>query len=319
MPDWQERITRHSHPALRVEHELRYAVAAPLIAGAALWCDLGCGSGVAAASAVAGGEPPHRLVLVDVAEDALEAARRQPGLESAVVVAADLASEDGVARVRAELLEHAPAGTRLITCFEAIEHLASFVPLVMLLTDLVEEHDFTVLLSVPNDAFWAVENPHHRTMWGEGSLDELRSLLPADHVVLRQLPLQGSAIVPGDQVRDHQLTASADPGGVPSHFLVALGPERARAAAGARVVQTDLEEQRRWERQREADLPYLEELRREVKTMSKEFADWRAYIHELEGRLGLPLSGVGPGEEPPTGSANGASAEADRESRIPTE
>ncbi len=29
MPDWQERITRDTKPAIRVEHDLRYAVAAP--------------------------------------------------------------------------------------------------------------------------------------------------------------------------------------------------------------------------------------------------------------------------------------------------
>jgi uncharacterized coiled-coil protein SlyX len=91
------------------------------------------------------------------------------------------------------------------------------------------------------------------------------------------------------------------------------------------VVQTDLEEQRRWQRQRETDLCYLgelqlkvaekqlevDELQVEVRAMSKEFADWRAYIHELEGRLGLPLSGVEPGQQPPGGSANGDSPEPD--------
>jgi len=305
MPDWEERVTRESEPAIRAEHELRYAIAAPLIAGAALWCDLGCGSGVAAAGAIAGAEAPGRLILVDIAQDALDDASREVGFEGVVAVAADMATEEGVDRVRAEVLKHAQAGTRVVTCFETVEHLGTFVPLVELLTELAEEHGFTVLLSVPNDAFWSLENPHHRTMWGEGAFDELRSLLPVEHVVLRQLPLQGSAIVPGERPERRDLAVDADPGGVPSHFLVAIGPERERVIGGACVVQADLQEQRRWERQREADLPYLAELQREVRTMSKEFADWRTYIHELESRLGLPLSGVEPGEPPPSG--NGAS------------
>jgi hypothetical protein len=319
MPDWQERVTRESEPAIRAEHELRYGLAAPLMAGAALWCDLGCGSGVAAASALEGREPPARIVLVDVAEDALEDARRELRVDDALTLRADLSNADDVARVRAALLEQAPgAGTRCITCFETIEHLASFVPLVELLVELAEQHGFTVVASVPNDAFWSLENPHHRTMWGEGAFEELRRLLPADHGVLRQVPLQGSAVVPEEAQASFAAEVHADADGVPSHFLVVFGAERARVAGGVRVVQADLEEQRRWERQRESDLPYLQA---EVSAMWKEFNDWRAYIHDLERQLGLPLSGVEAGDEPPAGSANGASAEAEqqREGRIPTE
>src|SRR5439155_7658933 len=103
MPDWQERVTRESEPAIRAEHELRYGLAAPLIRGAALWCDLGCGSGAPAARAVDRDEPPAQVVLVDVAEDALEQARRELGAGSAVAIAADLAADDDVQRVRAAL------------------------------------------------------------------------------------------------------------------------------------------------------------------------------------------------------------------------
>src|SRR5436190_3659932 len=131
MPDWQERITRESAPALRVEHELRYALAAPLIAEAALWCDLGCGSGVAAGRALAD-STAERTLLVDVAARAIEqAARELPGNVS--TLQADLAAEDAVSRVRAELLEHAGHGTRVVTCFETVEHLQTFPPLIALL------------------------------------------------------------------------------------------------------------------------------------------------------------------------------------------
>ena len=312
MPNWQERITRESEPDLRVEHELRYELAAPLIRGAGLWGDLGCGNGVAAARVVAG-DPARRALLVDIDPGAVEVASTEVSGEGVSTLVADLSSPDDVARVRAALLEQAGDGVRVITCYETIEHLASFVPLVEALTELAEEHAFTVAVSVPNDAFWSVENPHHQTMWGEGAFEELRRLLPSDHVVLRQMPLQGSAVVPDGGVDDRTVAVSADPDGVPSHLLVAFGPEAGRVASGARVVQADLEEQRLWVRQREAHLAYLEQeaekLRDEVQSMSKEFEDWRRYIHDLEGRLGLPLSGEQGTPEPGELGSNGAGAE----------
>lgn len=303
MPDWQERVTRESEPAIRVEHELRYAMAAPIIAGATLWCDLGCGSGVAAADALGRGQHPARTVLVDVAEDALAQAARELRHEAVTTVAADLSSAEGVQRVRAELLEHAGDGVRCITCFETIEHLADFVPLVGLLTELAEQHGFTIIASVPNDAFWSLENPHHQGSWGEGAFEELRRLLPSGHVTFAQLPLQGSAVAPTGDVpaEAHSVDVNVDAAGVPSHLLIAFGPETARVAVGAGVVQVDLAERRRWERERESHLQYMEcELakeRAEIRKMSAEFADWRKYIHELEEKLGLPLSGTDAAEQ----------------------
>jgi hypothetical protein len=52
----------------------------------------------------------------------------------------------------------------------------------------------------------------------------------------------------------------------------------------------------------------LEEERDEIRAMSEEFADWRDYIHKLERKLKLPLSGVERSEQPPT-TSNGAGAE----------
>ena len=76
-PDWEERITRATNPAIRIEHETRYRMAVPVIRDAPVWCDLGCGNGIAAAAAL--GEPfGGRAVLVDVAEDAL----RRPSARS---------------------------------------------------------------------------------------------------------------------------------------------------------------------------------------------------------------------------------------------
>src|SRR5439155_9653386 len=83
----------------------------------------------------------------------------------------------------------------VVTCFEVIEHLETFVPLVEMLESV---KNATVVMSVPNDAFWATENPHHKTMWGEGAFAELQSLLPEGHAVAPQIQLNGSAIGGGD-------------------------------------------------------------------------------------------------------------------------
>jgi 2-polyprenyl-3-methyl-5-hydroxy-6-metoxy-1,4-benzoquinol methylase len=299
VPDWQERITRDTEPAIRVEHQLRYALAAPIVHASALWCDLGCGTGVGAAHGL-GGKLPGRTLLVDVADAALEHARRELPGENVSTMQADLSTEEGVAAVAAALTEQAGDGPGTITCFECIEHLASFVPLVSKLVQLAERHGFTVLLSVPNDAFWSIENPHHQTSWGESAFEELRTLLPADHVLLRQVVLQGSAVVRGDDAAPdlRPVDVELEPRGVPSHLLVAFGPERERVALGAAVSQVDMEEQRRWERQREADLSLLKDYGSEIHAMSKELADYRAYIHDLERRLGLPLSGEPQEAEP---------------------
>jgi hypothetical protein len=296
VPDWQERITHDTEPAIRVEHRLRYALAAPLVHASELWCDLGCGTGVGAAQAL-GGKLPARTLLVDVAAGALESARRELPGENVSTMQADLSTEDGVAAVVAALTEQAGDGPVTITCFECIEHLASFPPLVGALVQLAERRGFTVLLSVPNDAFWSIENPHHQTSWGEGAFEELRSLLPDDHLLLRQLVLQGSAVIRGDAAPElRRIEVELEPGGVPSHLIAAFGPARERVAAGAAVAQVDMEEQRRWERQREADLSMLKDYGTEIQAMSKELAEYRAYIHDLERRLGLPLSGE-PSEE----------------------
>ena len=304
MPDWQERITRHTHPDVRVEHDIRYRLAEPLILGARTWADLGCGNGVAAADVV-GGPYPGRAVFVDVEQEAVDSAVAAVGAAEPVGLVADLTDPDALARVRETVLQG--EGPRAITAFEVIEHLSTFVPFVEMLSELAEAGEATVLLSVPNDDFWALDNPFHASMWGEGSFAELRSLLPGGAVVAHQLALQGSAVVPeghdGEQV-NVPIKPDAE-GAVPTHFLAAMGPQAGLLTVHAGVAQTDLDEKRRWERQREADLAHMEalhahiaklqgendEFRAELRANHKEFEDWRGYIHELEGKLGLPLSG----------------------------
>src|SRR4051795_7959447 len=120
MPDWQERITRETEPAIRAEHDTRYRLAAPLIAAAPQWCDLGCGNGIAAAAAL-NGAFEGRAVLVDLDAEVAQRAASELGLREATPVGADLATPEGVSTALGELAEGA-----VVTCFEVVEHLATF-------------------------------------------------------------------------------------------------------------------------------------------------------------------------------------------------
>jgi SAM-dependent methyltransferase len=281
VPDWQERITRETEPAIRAEHDARYRLAAPLIAASELWCDLGCGTGIAAAAALRdSGGFTGRAVLVDLDEDVARGAAGELGLDDATVLGADLSAPEDVARVAGHLGEGA-----VVTCFEVVEHLTTFAPLVERLVELQEQ--VTTILSVPNDAFWAIENPHHLAMWGEGAFAELETLLPERRVLLHQVQLQGSAVLPADA--DETLTPTArvqTRDAVPSHFLAAFGPRAAEVVPLATMAQVDIGEQRRWVRQRESDNALVNDLIR----VNDEF---RAYIHELEQKLGVPPSQPG--------------------------
>lgn len=280
--EWQERVTRQSAPAIRVEHRVRYRLAAPLIETAPVWADLGCGNGVAAAEALQGSRP-RRMLLVDAAADALAVAGRE--LEGAETLEGDLASEDDLGRVRDALLAGG-AGGGCVTCFEVMEHLSTFLPLLDLLKELTADHGFTAVLSVPNDAFWSIENPFHSTMWGEGAFEELRRLLPDDHVVAQQVALQGSiAILPDGDGRSQPVDVEPPETIVPTHFLVAFGERAGDLGRVADVAEADLLEQRRWERQRESDLAHM-------LATEERLEDYRAYIHELESKLGLRPSGT---------------------------
>lgn len=281
MPDWQNRIDRETPPGIRAEHALRYAAAAPIVQASAAWLDLGCGTGLAAADGL-GATFEGRAVLIDVAEDALALARQTVPVsaENVVAVVADLSDAAQLDRVREALPDD--GGPACVTCFETIEHLETFAPLVELLVELAQERRCTVVLSVPNDAFWAVDSPHHKTTWGEGAVEELRRLLPAEHRLVRQVALQGSALVGPDEDTQEvaMVSAKAD---VPTHLLLAFGERADALAITSRVLQTDLDEQRRWERQRESDLRYYAA---QAKAAESEAERLLARVQELESRLG---------------------------------
>jgi SAM-dependent methyltransferase len=272
MPEWQERLTRDTKPSIRAEHDLRYGAAAPLIASAPVWVDLGCGAGVAASDAIGDRFGGH-AVLIDVSQDALDEAAATVHAGTIGCVRADLADEQDVARVRQAAIDAGRDGC--VTCFEVIEHLVTFVPVLELLVELATEHGYTVVLSVPNDAFWALENPFHQTMWGEGAFEELRRLLPADHVVARQVPLTGSAIVVDDEATELAVPAvTVGSDRVPSHFIAAFGPRAREVVPRAFATAADLDGQRTWERQREAQLAFHE----------AELAHLRAYVADHKRR-----------------------------------
>jgi hypothetical protein len=233
-------------------------------------------------------------VLVDNDAEAIATARRELGAADAVALTTDLASPDGLARVR----EHVGGeeGT-VVTCFEVIEHLERFVPLVTMLCELVESGGTTVVLSVPNDAFWNMRNPYHLAAWGEGAMDELRSVLPPGHLVLHQVALSGSAVLAEGAEERFEVAVPARGAGPPTHFVVAMGAQAEQVRPGAQVAQVDVVAHRSWERQREAHLAVAEAT---AQRQAQWFKEWREYIHELERRLGLPLSGAGDDESPPS-------------------
>ncbi|MDE3070056.1 MAG: hypothetical protein KGJ43_04950 [Acidobacteriota bacterium] len=308
MSDWQERITHDTAPSIRAEHELRYALAAPLVSTSAAWADLGCGDGIAAARAL-GSDRPGEMILVDVDAETVSSAVRELAIPQAQALTADLTDPRALSDIEARL--KAADGNRTVTCFEVIEHLASFVPIVEWSTRLAREGIATFLISVPNDEFWAVQNPHHLTSWGPGAFAELSLLLPAEHTLLRQVALSGSALCGWDlEPADRDLAVTVGgPGTVASHFIAAYGPRHSELRGRAVAAQSDVIAQRHWERQRENDIAVMQRLagehEGEVAKLNAElaerevwFTEWRTYIQELERELGRPISGAARDELP---------------------
>jgi hypothetical protein len=255
MANWIERVDRATDPAILNEHALRYRFAAPLIESSAVWGDLGCGTGAAAAQAV--GRFNGRLVLVELDAEALEAAAGEQISAEVVPVHADLSAPSDLVRVRDALVGGNSAGSGCLTCFETIEHLVDFVPLVTLLAELAEEERFTVALSVPNDAFTGVENPYHRTVWGESSVEELRRLVP-EPVLAHQYALAGSCVQEVSQEpATYAASVEVSSERIPSHHILVFGPRAREVAPVFGVVQADLASSRRLETAREADLQYF--------------------------------------------------------------
>jgi len=292
MTDWQERITRDTAPAIQIEHELRYRAAEPLIRASGVWADLGCGNGIAASAALAD-VPRKRVVLVDVETSVVARAASELGAPDARQLVADLTDPGDLARIAEELT--GAEAERIVTCFEVIEHLATFTPLIEWATALAREHGVTFVISVPNDAFWSISNPYHSSSWGEGSIEELRRLLPSEQTLVRQVALTGSVFVSWE-AESHQHELVADVGGgatIATHFIAAFGPRHGALQLGALAAQADQLAQRRWERQRESNLALAEARLREL---DGQFEAWRAYIQKLESELATLKPGAQAGK-----------------------
>jgi SAM-dependent methyltransferase len=258
MPTWEARVSRGTAPADRVDAELRYAYALPLLRDAALWVDLGCGTGVAAGAVLRDAPVGARVLLVDVEPDALAEARREVGVEVVGAVEADLSSAAGADAVRAAVAEVSADGPIVVTCLDVLHQLADFTAAVELLLALGEHA--TVVLSVPDDAAGALDDPHRRSAWSAGAAEELRRLLPAGAVAARQVPVRASAIVPAGSASESAalgaVVVAAD--AAPAHHLLAFGPGADRLAPVALARAADLDAERADARRRESDLAYLE-------------------------------------------------------------
>lgn len=316
MSDWQERITFETAPAIRVEHELRYRIAAPLILAGDPWADLGCGNGLAAAAALGDSRPAH-AVLVDIDQAVVARAASALELTDATAVTGDLTDPRDLQRIGDALVRY--QGEPVVTCFEVVEHLSSFVELIEWAGMLAHDHGATFVISVPNDAFWSIQNPHHRSSWSEGAFEALRELLPPQRTLLRQVAVSGSAVVRWDSPpKLRQLSVQV--GGtdaVATHFIAAFGPRHDDLQTAALANQTDATRQRRWERERESNLAIAQKVvveqeatiadqRGDLRERIAQFDEWRTYIHELERELGRPLSGASAEDQP--GAATEASS-----------
>jgi hypothetical protein len=215
---------RDTDPAAQVERDARRHIAAGL-AGRGAWLDLRAAAGPAAAD---------------------------PAPDGATALTGEFATPEDLEAVRDAAGEGA-----LVTVFDTVEHLPSFVGLVQLLTDLSEEHGATVVLGVPNDAVGHDGATARRGSWGEGAFAELRSVLPPGHVVWHQIALRGTAVVPAGHEGLHEGAVAVTDDGVPVAFLAAFGPQVGRLAPAVGVVQVDVGAERAARVATDAELAYL--------------------------------------------------------------
>ena len=155
------------------------------------------------------------------------------------------------------LREQAQEGA-VIACVGVLERLSSFARVVHTLVGLAAEHQATVVLALPNDAAEANASGARRSVWGEGAVAELRSLLPSDHVAFDLLALRGAALVPVGGTSELSVGIEDDArAGAPAGFVLAFGPRAQRLAPAAAVVAADLAAERAHERARTAELEVL--------------------------------------------------------------
>lgn len=283
---FEERIAPTSAPELVAEHEARYRFARPVIRAAGTWCDLSCGTAAGSSRAMEGELPP-RVVLTDIDREALAGATDRmarscggtaPGLESFVVDLTSGTELDALCR----RLEEGPLPL-VLTCFEVIEHLPTFVPLVTTLLEL-GRRGATVVLSAPNDAFSGVANPFHVTTWGSSSVAELRQMLPADHVIAAQVSLEGTAITrPGHPLAAPLLPPDDQREVPPLAYLLAWGPAADSLGSCSVAAVGDTLGHRVWESQRDVDNQYFRTAAAQTERLSARVAELEAELARRDG------------------------------------
>jgi hypothetical protein len=212
---------RDTDPAARVERDARRGLAATLEPAGA-WVDLRAAGGPAA---------------------------DDPAPEGATALTGDFSAPDEL-----QALRDAAGEDALVTVFDTLEHLPSFVALVELLDELAEEHGATVVLSVPNDA---VADGARATAWGEGAFAELTSALPDGHAVWHQLAVRGSALAPAGHEGLHEGAIALAGDVAPVAFLAAFGPRAGELRPAVSLAQADPGAERAARRADEGELAYL--------------------------------------------------------------
>ena len=198
---------------------------------------------------VAGLEPVG--VWVDVRAAGGPAAG-DPSPVGATVITGDFATEEELAAVR----EAAGEGA-VITVFDTLEHLTSFVGLVELLDELAEDRGATVVLGVPNDAVADGSDGGRPRTWGEGAFAELASALPAEHTVWHQLAVRGTATVQAGREGLNEGVVALTGDVAPVAFLAAFGPRARDLRPDVSLVQADPGAERAARRALEGELEYL--------------------------------------------------------------
>ena len=165
-------------------------------------------------------------------------------------------SADGDALVKA-LREQTEEGA-VVVCAGVIERLASFAGVVHALVALAAERQATIVLALPNDAAADAPAGGRRSVWSEGAVEELRGLLPSDHVFLHLLALRGAALAPAGEAAEVDLSVDADARATaPAGFVLAFGPRAQHMRTGATVATADVSVERAHERARTAELEVL--------------------------------------------------------------
>ena len=175
-----------------------------------------------------------------------------PAPVGATVITGDFATEEELAAVR----EAAGEGA-VITVFDTLEHLTSFVGLVELLDELAEDRGATVVLGVPNDAVADGSDGGRPKTWGEGAFAELASALPAEHTVWHQLAVRGTATVQAGREGLNEGVVALAGGVAPVAFLAAFGPRARDLRPDVSLVQANPGAERAARRALEGELEYL--------------------------------------------------------------